>query len=70
MPRPLPAGFRFQAAVLSAFVLLAAAPAERNPLAFEVTYAPELQPGPISARVGVMLGSESNPETEPRRGPN
>ncbi len=70
MPRPLPAGIRFQAAVLSAFVLLAAAPAERKPLAFEVTYAPELRPGPISAPVYVMLGSASNPETEPRRGPN
>jgi hypothetical protein len=46
-----------------------AAPADRGPLEFEVTYPPELDRGPISARVYVMLGPGAG-SGEPRRGPN
>ena len=45
-----------------------AAPAERTPLTFAVTYPPEVHRGPISARVYVMLGPADG--GEPRRGPN
>jgi S-formylglutathione hydrolase FrmB len=46
-----------------------AAPADREPLAFEVTYPPDLHRGPISARVYVMLGPVAA-VGEPRKGPN
>jgi Putative esterase len=46
-----------------------AAPAGRGPLAFEVTYSPEVDRGPISARVYVMLGPSSG-AGEPRKGPD
>ncbi|MBV8556739.1 MAG: hypothetical protein JO116_14345, partial [Planctomycetaceae bacterium] len=42
-----------QAAVV--FLALGAAPGDRPPLAFEVTYTADVHPGPISARVYVML---------------
>src|SRR4051794_19737638 len=49
----------------------AEAEAERKPLAFEVTYPPELQPagGSITARVYVMLGPAVGGD-EPRQGPD
>jgi S-formylglutathione hydrolase FrmB len=40
-----------------------------TPLAFEVTYTDDVRPGPISARVYVMLGPALNRQ-EPRTGPN
>jgi S-formylglutathione hydrolase FrmB len=46
-----------------------AAPDERTPLAFEVTYPPTVHRGPISARVYVMLGPAEG-SGEPRKGPN
>src|SRR5260370_1619714 len=46
-----------------------AAPADREPLAFEVTYPPDLHRGPIAARVYVMLGPIAS-GGEPRKGPN
>jgi S-formylglutathione hydrolase FrmB len=54
--------------------LLRAAPAAQDrkpetPLAFEVVYTEAVRPGPISARVYVMLGPETGPQ-EPRTGPN
>lgn len=47
----------------------AAARAEDKPIGFEVTYGPELQAGPISARVYVMLGPTSSAR-DPRFGPD
>jgi hypothetical protein len=52
-----------------AMFALPAASAGREPLAFEVSYTPEVRPGPISARVYVMLGPEGA-KAEPRYGPD
>src|SRR4051812_36144195 len=65
-----PAGLRPGVAALSALLLLGAAPAERKPLAFEITYEAGFRPGPISARVYVMLGPALGFGGEPRSGPN
>jgi S-formylglutathione hydrolase FrmB len=65
-----PAAVRLAAAALAALTLAGAAPAGRKPLAFEVIYTPEVRPGPISARVYVMLGPAVGAEGEPRKGPN
>lgn len=43
---------------------------ESKPLVFEVTYTPEVQPGPISARVYVILAEGLKPPKEPRLGPD
>ena len=51
------------------FVASIAPAAEPRPIAFEITYSPELRPGPISARVFVMLGPAEG-EGEPRFGPD
>ena len=47
--------------------LLGAAPGDRPPLAFEVTYTADVRPGPISARVYVML-EPAGRAGEPRHG--
>jgi S-formylglutathione hydrolase FrmB len=53
----------------AALVIFPAAAAAAEPLAFEVRYARELRPGPVSARVYVMLGPAVGLR-EPRFGPD
>ncbi len=61
-PSPLP--------LVAALALLGAAPADRQPPAFEVTYDAGVRPGPISARVYVMLGPAQGGSGEPRKWPD
>src|SRR4051812_28859124 len=67
-----PARLRLVAAAfaLASLVWMGAAPADRHPLAFEVTYDAGVRPGPISARVYVMLGPPQGGRGEPRKGPD
>ncbi len=60
---------RSRLAALAAVVSLGAAPADRSPLTFEVTYTADAHPGPISARVYVLLGPAGQGR-EPRHGPD
>jgi hypothetical protein len=50
-------------------IAIGAARAGESPTRFEVTYSPEVRPGPISARVYVMLGP-ADADREPRKGPD
>ncbi|MEJ7638626.1 MAG: hypothetical protein WKF75_11785 [Singulisphaera sp.] len=59
---------RLVAAALSSLSLMGSAPADRKPLTFEITYDAAVRPGPISARVYVMLGSAQGGRGEPRKG--
>ena len=65
-----PARLRLVAAALASLAWMGAAPADRQPLAFEVTYDAGVRPGPISARVYVMLGPAQGGRGEPRKGPD
>src|SRR5215211_7191731 len=58
------------AAALTSLALMGAAPEDRKPLAFEITYEAGFRPGPISARVYVMLGPAEGGRGEPRKGPD
>src|SRR5918998_6870403 len=65
-----PARLRLLAVALTSLAWMGAAPADRQPLAFEVTYDAGVRPGPISARVYVMLGPAQGGRGEPRKGPD
>jgi len=58
------------AAALTFLAWMGAAPADRRPLAFEITYEAGVRPGPISARVYVMLGPAQEGRGEPRKWPD
>ncbi|MDR3635150.1 MAG: alpha/beta hydrolase-fold protein [Isosphaeraceae bacterium] len=47
-----------------------ASPDDTAPLAFEVSYTPDVSPGPVSARVYVFLAEGHRPPREPRLGPD
>src|SRR5882672_772800 len=66
----LPPALQLAFATVAVIVLGGAEPADRKPLTFEVTYAPAIGQGPISARVYVMLGPVSPQAPEPRTGPD
>src|SRR3954463_4392139 len=65
-----PGRHRMWPAALTSLIWMGAAPADRQPLAFEVTYDAGVRPGPISARVYVMLGPAQGGKGEPRKGPD
>jgi S-formylglutathione hydrolase FrmB len=63
------------ALLVTATATAAEPPAARKPVSFEVTYTPEVRPGPVSARVYVMLGPAGGvgrlgAPSEPRFGPD
>src|SRR5436190_18832536 len=68
--RPLPHRLARPIAVLA--LLVTTAPAPAGAPGFELTYTPEARPGPVSARVYVMLGPARRVpgRREPRFGPD
>ena len=65
-----PARLRIVAAALVLADRAESRPRRSEPLAFEVTYDAGVRPGPISARVYVMLGPAQGGRGEPRKGPD
>jgi hypothetical protein len=68
-PRPRPVGLAAVVVAAASTAAVAAASATE----FEVTFTPEVHPGPVSARVYVMLGPVPTPDgarSEPRSGPD